>query len=384
MVRVTELHDRLKERQADMVDELGRYVSMESGSFDKEGVDHAGRVLSGAFEELGFTIERRPEEKLGDHLVARRPGSGQGRLLALIHLDTVWPRGTLAENPFRVENGRAYGPGVLDMRGGWIVLLSALRALRDIGWDGFAETVVVMTSDEEIGTERGRVWIEEEARHADWALVLERVRENGALVVQRSLISGFDLTVHGVTAHTQDSHRGASAIREIANKIEALEALTDRPRGIIINVGTVRGGTARQVVPEFAHAYIDLRAITAEIGAEVRAKSNEIVNRQYVPNTRAEIVEGSYRPPMEPNAGTEQLLALAQKCGSEIGIEVHGASSLGGSDGSFTAALGVPTLDGLGAEGAHSCSKAEYTILDSLPRRAALLAGMMTRLPDTL
>lgn len=385
MITMNTLYQMLQARQADMVEELGRYVSIESGSYDKQGVDEAGKVLTKVFEELGFTVERFPETEVGDHLVARRSGNGQGRLVALIHLDTVWPRGTLAENPFRVENGKAYGPGVLDMRAGWIVLLSALRVLGELEWDRLAEVTVVMTSDEEIGTERGRAVIEQVSQNADWALVFERVRENGGLVIQRHLIQGFELKVHGETAHiTEESGRGASAIKELAHKILAIEALTDRDRGVIVNVGIMQGGVARQVVPEFAHAFIDVRARDQQIGEEVRAKIRAIADTQHVPNTRTELVERAYRPPMEPNEGAYRLLKLAEECGQEIGIDIHAVSSLGGSDGSFTSAIGVPTLDGFGAEGANVCSKDEYVLVDSLPRRAALLAGMILRLPELL
>ena len=156
MTDVQEYYAYVQDQQAAIVDELERYVTIESGSRDKAGVDRVGRAVSEAFRALGFTIERIAETECGDHLVARRSGGGGGRLLALIHLDTVWPAGSLATNPFRVEDGRVYGPGTRDMKGGWVVLLSALRALRAAGWDGLAETTVFMTGDEELGSPRGR------------------------------------------------------------------------------------------------------------------------------------------------------------------------------------------------------------------------------------
>lgn len=371
-------------RRAEVVDELGRYVSVESGSRDKAGVDRVGRLVAPAFEALGFSLARMSEHTCGDHLVARRTGRGRGRLLALIHLDTVWPQGTLAENPFRVEEGRAYGPGVLDMKGGWVVLLSALRALRDAGWDGLAETAVFMTGDEELGSPAGRPWIEREARGADWALVMESARENGALVVGRGMVGAMYLAVRGITAHATRAQRGASAIHELAHKILALEALTDAERGVLVNVGTVSGGSARQVIPDRAQAAIDVRAPDTDLAAQVVDRIRAIAETRTVAGTEAALTGGITRPAFDRNAGTDRLLALAQRCAGGLGMTVEGAVTRGGSDGNFTAALGIPTLDGLGPEGANGVSRGEYVLVESIPRRAALLAGVIAGLPGLL
>ncbi len=196
-----DLLDVMLPRQTELLEELATYVRAESGSQDKGAVDRAGQHLCEAFETLGFRVERMRQQTCGDHLLASREGSGHGRLLALIHLDTVWPTGTLAENPFRVEAGRAYGPGVLDMKGGWVVLLSALRALRDVGWDGLARTTVLMSADEEVGSPTARPLIEWTARDADWALVMEGAREDGALVSSRGAVGALMVRAGGVTAH---------------------------------------------------------------------------------------------------------------------------------------------------------------------------------------
>ena len=371
----------LRDRQATMVDELGAFVSIESGSYDVDGVNRVGRELAGAFQELGYSVDRILESGCGDHLVARRDGGGSGHLLALIHLDTVWPAGTLAENPFRVEDGRAYGPGVLDMKGGWVVLLNALRALDRHGWDGLERTTVFMTADEELGSPTGRAHIEELAGHADWTIVMEPARAGGNLCIQRSMVGAVYLDVTGKTAHTvYAGDDAASAIEEIAHKIVALNALSDRERGVLVNVGTISGGSARQVIPDRATVSVDLRAPTTAIGDELLGQVEEIAGRQYVPGTSTTLRGGITRPAYEANEGSLRMLAQAQACGRELDLELEGASSQGGSDGSFTGGLGLPTLDGLGPEGANSCSRDEYVLVDTLPTRAALLAGIIAGL----
>ena len=372
----------LQAQQAEMVDELGGYVSTESGSYDVEGVNQVGNQLSDAFRELGFSVDRILETGCGDHLVARKSGGGTGHLLALIHLDTVWPAGTLAENPFRVTDGRAYGPGVLDMKGGWVVLLNALRALDRIGWDGLAETTVFITADEELGSPTGRPHIEELARQADWSIVMEPARPGGNLCVQRSMVGAVYLDVTGRTAHTvYADERAASAIEEIAHKVVALNALSNRERGVLVNVGTIEGGAARQVIPDRATVSVDLRAPTTALGDELLGQVEEIASRQYVPGTTTTLRGGITRPAYEADAGAKTMLGLAQACGTELGLDLEGVSSQGGSDGSFTGGMGLPTLDGLGPEGANSCSRDEYVLVDSLPVRSALLAGIIAGLP---
>jgi glutamate carboxypeptidase len=366
------------------VDELTRYVTMESGSRDKVGVDRVGRAVSEAFSALGFTIERIAETECGDHLVARRSGSGVGRLLALIHLDTVWPPGSLATNPCRVENGRVYGPGTRDMKGGWIVLLSALRAFRAADWDGLAETTVFMTGDEELGSPHGRPWIEKAAREADWALVMEPARDNGGLVTRRGMVGAVSFAIRGAATHATNRHLGASAIVEAAHKVLALEALTDVERGVLVNVGIVEAGNARQVVPDRADLSIDLRAPGVAEADVLIANVTKIASQTIVPGVSTVMSGGITRPAFETSAGTERLLHLAQECGRPLGLTLDGMYTRAGSDGNFTAALGVPTLDGLGPEGGDGASRRENILLESVPRRAALLAGIIAGLPGLL
>lgn len=382
MAQMQEIYQRLLPQQAAMTAALATFAGCESGSHDLEGVNRADDLATHAFEQLGFRVERMAAPGSGDHRLAWRSGSGKGRLLALIHLDTVWPRGTLSENPFRIEDGRAYGPGVLDMKGGWVVLLWALQVLKELGWDGLSQTAVFMTADEELGSPSARALIEREAQAADWALVMEPARESGAVVVERAMTGALLLEIEGMTAHTQYGDRGANAIEELAHKTLALHALIDRPRGVLVNVGTVSGGSARQVIADLATASIDVRAPDAASAGTLLEQIRAIVARQYVRGTRSTLSGGITRPAFGPNDGARRLLQIVQRCGRELGMTIEGAATRAGSDGNFTGALGVPTLDGLGPEGANACSRGEFVLLESLPRRAALLAALISNLSE--
>ncbi|HET7036724.1 MAG TPA: M20 family metallopeptidase, partial [Thermomicrobiaceae bacterium] len=374
----------LRDQQEAMVEELGRYVCIESGSREKAGVDQVGREVSKAFAALGFTIERIESATCGDHLVARRTGNGRGRLLALIHLDTTWPSGSLAENPFRVEAGRAYGPGIRDMKGGWVVLLGALRALRHAGWDGLAQTTVFLTGDEELGSVSGRPWIEHEGRQADWVVVMEPARADGNLVTSRGMVGAVSFEVRGQAVHNTERSRGSSAIAEAAHQILALEALNDVERGVLVSVGLIDGGTARQILPDRAHLSIDLRAPDTRAAEELVERVRAIAAQPTVPGTSTSMSGGITRPAMETSAGSQRMLRLAQQVGRELGLSLDATHTRSGSDGSFTGAMGVPTLDGLGPESAGGAGRSENVLVASLPRRAALLAGIIRGLPDLL
>ncbi len=307
-------YEYLKSNEDVMLTELGRYVTAESGSREKAGVDRVGHLVSDAFTALGFEIERIPEEGCGDHLVARRSGSGRGRALALIHLDTTWPGGSLEQNPFRVEDGKAYGPGIRDMKGGWVVLLGALRALRDAGWDGLEKMTVFMTGDEELGSPRGRQWIEKEAREADWALVMEPARDNGSMVVSRGMVGAVYFEVLGVAIHATSRHLGASAIVEAAHKILALEALTDVDNGMLVTVGLIEGGTARQILPDKVTMSIDLRAPDVKSAEDLVRRVREIAHQTTVEGTRTIMTGGITRPAYPTDSG----VAAAAQTGATV------------------------------------------------------------------
>lgn len=365
-----------------MVEEVKRYCAVESCSRDKEGVDWVGQLAAAAWRELGFSTEVLPQAECGNHVVARRRGAGRGRLLCHMHLDTTQPRGTIVEHPIEETADRLYGPGILDMKGGWVVLLSAFRALRAAGWDGLEAATVFMCGDEELGSPTARASIEQEARRADWQVIMEPSR-SWALTTSRGVVGAIYLTIYG-DAGDGHGQGGASAISEAALKIPELEALTDLEKGNRIRVGIVEAGTSRQAPPLKAWLSVDLRARVQEEGEALVAGVRRIAERSHIPGTRTVMEGGITRPAFPRNEGNLQLLRLAQEAGRELGLEISEApQAMGGSDGNFGAALGLPSLDGLGALGGSEQNR-QYVYKEALAQKGAILASVIARLPGLL
>jgi glutamate carboxypeptidase len=357
-------------------------VETESGSRSKAGVDRVAGIVGGALADLGFQCETVSQAHVGNHLLASQSFGGRGRILFSCHLDTVWPEGTVATWPFRVEGNRATGPGVGDMKGGIVVMLEALRCVLARGVRPPERITVVCAGDEELGSQTARSLIEREARRADWCFVMESAPP-GCLVTGRSAVGNFTLSVEGRTAHCGGAFEdGASAIRELAHKVLALEALC-RPRdGVIVSAGMVQGGVARQVVPDRASALFDVRARTREQQDRLLADLSSITRRAAVPGTRCSLSGEFHRPPFEESAGGRALFALARDVGRALGMDLRPLHRGGGSDGNLTAAAGTPTLDGLGPVADEVCSRREWADVESIPRKAALIVGLLDRLPD--
>ncbi|MGH7081761.1 MAG: M20 family metallopeptidase [Acetobacteraceae bacterium] len=375
--------DFLKARQGEMTEELKRYAAVESYSRDKAGIDRVGALVVRAWQELGFATETITQPDCGNHIVARRAGKGKGRVLCHMHLDTTDPTGTIAENPVGERDGRIYGPGIIDMKGGWVVLLGAFRSLRAAGWDGLEQATIFVCGDEELGSPTGRPHIEKEARHADWQLIMEPAREGGRLLISRGVVGAIYLTIDGEFAPAT-SGQGASAVIEAAHKILALERLSDKSRGTLLNVGLIEGGSARQAVPARAWLSVDLRASNQKDAEELVAGVRAIAGEVSTPGTKTVMSGGITRPAFPRNDANLRVLRMAQDVGRGLGLDLEEApTSRGGSDGSFGAAMGVPSLDGLGPTGGRD-HRGQYVIAASLPERAALLAGVIERLPDLL
>ncbi|MGH7104336.1 MAG: M20/M25/M40 family metallo-hydrolase [Acetobacteraceae bacterium] len=375
--------DFLKVRQGEMTGELKRYAAVESNSRDKAGIDRVGALVVRAWEDLGFTTETIAQPDCGNHIVARRTGKGKGRVLCHMHLDTTDPTGTIAENPVGERDGRIYGPGIIDMKGGWVVLLGAFRSLRAAGWDGLEQATIFICGDEELGSPTGRPHIEKEAQHADWQLIMEPAREGGRLLISRGVVGAIYLTIDGEFAPAT-SGQGASAVIEAAHKILALERLPDKSRGTLLNVGLIEGGSARQAVPARAWLSVDLRACNQKDAEELVAGVRALADQVSTPGTKTVMSGGITRPAFPRNDANLRVLGLAQDVGRGLGLDLEEApTSRGGSDGSFGAAMGVPSLVGLGPRGGRD-HRGQYVIADSLPERAALLAGVIERLPDLL
>ena len=363
------------ERQAGVtLQTIETLVRLESPSTDKAAVDRCGRVLCEFLRELGGDVETLPRAGNGDHVRARFAGSGAPVLL-LGHFDTVWPVGTLDRMPLRRDGDRLYGPGTFDMKAGIALAITALRALHAATTPRPAMTML-WTTDEEIGSNSSRADIEAEAKQSRAVLVLEPALPGGALKTARKGCGEFQLTVHGVAAHAGlDPGKGASAIHELAAQIAEIERLQDLPRGISVNVGIVSGGTRPNVVAEQARATIDVRAPTRAGAEAVNAALRALQPRR--PGTRLTIEGGFERPPMERGTAVVELFSRASRVASVLGRELGEGSAGGGSDGNFTAALGVPTLDGLGAVGDGAHAAHEHVEMSALPWRAALIAGLL-------
>jgi glutamate carboxypeptidase len=307
----------------------------------------------------------------GDHLVAELDGEGAPLLLSG-HTDTVWPEGTLATMPFRVDGDRAYGPGVYDMKGCLVVLFEAIR----IAGEGRRALRVFLTADEEMGSRTARPHLERAAEGCAAAFIVEPPGASGNLKTARKGLGRFRLTVTGRPAHA-GTHRedGVSAIEELAHQVLALHELNDPERGVSVNVGVIRGGTSENVVAAEAEADVDVRVRAYEDRERMETALAGLKPRLH--EASLEVGGGWTRPPLEPSPGAERLFAKAREHGRELGLELEAESSGGGSDGNLVGAVGVPVLDGLGAEGGGAHAPNEHVLLKSIPLRAELLARLL-------
>jgi len=379
------LLDLCRQRQPEMLDLLRRVVEMESPSDDKEALDRLGRFLGSEFSRLGAEVTFIPQKDAGDHLKAGFPDKAERSdqsakpILLLGHFDTVWPLGTLSKMPFKVENGRAFGPGIYDMKTGIVMMLFALRSLREMGVE-HRPVVVLLDSDEEVGSRTGRPVIEAAAKNCEAVLVLEPSQTiQGYLKTARKGVGDFRLQVRGRASHAGvDFEKGHSAIVELSRQLLEVTKFTDLERGITVNPGVIHGGSRTNVVAAEAVAEIDVRIARLADGPELEQKFHSL--KAFDPGCTIEVSGGINRPPMERTAGTAKLFQIAQEHGAALGMKLAEASTGGGSDGNFTSALGIPTLDGLGAvgEGAHASN--ESIVLEELPRRTALLAALIQSL----
>jgi len=376
-----EILEMMRSRRAEWLDALTALVEHESPSRDKPSLDVLARKLAVRFEAIGGEVEVIANSEGGDHLLARffDDLSDEKPALVLGHYDTVWPLGTLASMPFRVESGRAYGPGVFDMKASLVEAEFAIDGLRKLDRKPPRPVEVLITSDEEIGSPTSRGLIEEAAKRAEFVLVLEPPLPDGSLKTARKGVGHFVVEIEGKPAHAGvEPRKGISAIQELAQQILYLHALTDLDAGISVNVGVVEGGTTPNVVAARASARVDVRATTLAQAGVIEDAIRQA--RSYTPGTRLTIHGGFNRPPMERTHRVAELFERAQVIGRTIGLELGEGSTGGGSDGNFTAALGLPTLDGLGIQGSGAHAAHEQIELDSLPERTALLAALLMHL----
>lgn len=370
-----------EERRDDMIARVRELVELESPSNNKQSVDRLGQALASCFEKLGGRVRFHRQEKFGDHLQVDFDGAERAKpVLLLGHHDTVWDLGTIRTMPFRVQKGRVWGPGALDMKCGLVMMMFAIEAWRDLN-GGLARAVTVLSNtDEEVGSESSRVITEELAKGSAAVLVLEPAQGlQGALKTARKGVGDYRVRVIGQASHAGvDFEKGRSAIHELARQIERIAGFTELQRGLTVNVGVIRGGTRTNVVAAEAVAEVDIRIARVADAARIEKKFRGLkpVDR----GCKLEVSGGLNRPPMERSAGIAALFGTARQVAGELGWELAEAATGGGSDGNFTAALGLATLDGLGAvgEGAHATH--ESLLIEELPRRGALLASLLSRI----
>lgn len=369
----------LTDHQADMVKDLQTFVEQESPSTDKTRLDAVAGWLGGLLSDLGGTVEVHPQVAAGNHLVARWPGKIDAPpVLLLCHYDTVFAAHTLERRPFEVRNGRATGPGVFDMKGGYVQALWAIRSLYEVGEGPRRPLVLVSNSDEEIGSTTSRGLIEQEARRAGAALVFE-ASQNGQVKTGRKGTAFYHVAIEGRAAHAGlEPERGVSAIIEMAHQIFGISGLSDLAQGTTLNVGTVRGGTRSNVVAAEADADIDVRFFATAEAERVDRAMRELA--PYLKEAVIHVTGGINRLPLERSAGVLALYDRAKAIANDLGFPLGETQVGGSSDGNFCAAVGTPVLDGLGAVGDGAHADHESLQVDRMAPMAALAARLMAEL----
>ena len=389
------LAQALEVRQPEMLASLRELVVQNTGSANIDGLEAMAEHLKGELSRLGFETRAEVPERVevpggrasraAPVIIGRRANDEAGpRFLLVGHYDTVFEPDH-AFSQFSTSQGHAgtlRGPGVADMKGGLVVMLEALRALRESGDLERASWTVLFNGDEETGSLASRDSIEREARRADYGFVFEAARTSGGMVESRRGLGQFYLSVEGVAAHAGSAHRsGHSAVLELARKVVMIEALTDYANGVTLNVGVIGGGIKRNVIPERAFAWIDLRYDRPEDGIRIRRELERISALQLDPDTRSQLWGRLHRPPKLAGPEVRALLSRHREVAAALGIELppsHHAG--GGTDGSLMGAVGLPTLDSMGVVGSHAHTDAESAAQASLTERAALAAILLRRL----
>jgi len=363
---------------------LERMVGLESPSYEAHLVDALGDAVAEEFERLGGQVERLREPDRGHHLMIRfghRASSGVKPIMLLGHLDTVWPAGEAGKRPFHIGGDIATGPGVFDMKAGIAMMHMAIEGLQLARGELPAPVAVFLTSNEEVGSPNVRGLVREVARGVRCALVLEPSLPGGALKTTRNGMGRFVIRAVGRSAHSGvDPEAGINAVEEIAHQVLRISKLGDRSKGTTVTVTTARGGTRPNMVPAECVVEADCRTPTAD---EARRVTNEIRNLKPVLDGARIEVEGEFRrPPLEPTPGNTVLFEAARVVARTLGRDVQGGATGGASDGNLTSGEGTPTLDGLGpiGHGAHQVDEAVE--ISSLVWRTALVAGLITRIPD--
>jgi glutamate carboxypeptidase len=363
------------------IDTLKQLVTIETPSRDREAAAGFIKQVQTLLEHDSWQVRTTSQETVGDHVIATQDASGDTSTLILAHYDTVWAVGTLGPMPFKQEDGKVYGPGALDMKAGITTAIHAVKLLADLGKPLAGKVTLLITSDEEIGSPESRALIEELAQEHDRVFVVEPGREDGAFKTGRKGGGGFDVDFAGISAHAGNNPQdGASALRELAHFLPYAESLTELDKGTTVNLTVASGGSVSNVIAENAQARLDMRVLQLP-------ESQRVIDalHGYTPHdTRVKVTVsgGLNRPPLEPTPTNQALFDHAQRLAKSMGLDIHGAVVGGGSDGNFTSAIGVPTLDGMGAVGEGPHARHEHIRIEETLERLAIMAALLTSDPS--
>jgi glutamate carboxypeptidase len=381
---VRTLHAAVAAREAEFLAELEAMVNVDCGSYSPAGVNAIVDRCERRFRDAGWEVDRRAhvagadEPQFGDLVIGTLRGAGGPRVLLVGHTDTVFDDGTVAERPFRVEGGRAFGPGVSDMKGGLLAGFFATQALQDVGIDAFAHITYVCNPDEEIGSTFSGPVISALAGEHDVAFVLEGGRENGDFVSARKGVTDYAITVVGRAAHAGvEPHKGRNAIAQAATLVTQIQSLHERWPGVSVNVGTIRGGTRTNVVPAECSFEVDLRSPETATLEAAEAEIERICASPAMPDVSVEVRRDSWHRPMEKTPAVARQVERALGFATELGFELHDAATGGASDANTIAAAGTPVIDGLGPVGGDDHAPGEWIDLASIVPRTALVAALI-------
>ncbi len=376
---VVGVEEYLQQQQTRYINELREVCAIDSDSHNKAGIDAVASYFANRMTNIGMDATLVEQEQWGNDLICTVQGEGKGCVLLLGHMDTVYPIGTAARRPVRVENGIAYGPAVIDMKGGILLGIYAIEAMLALSYRAFGEIRFLCVSDEEISVRHSLELMRAACEGCNGALVLEAARANGDIVSARKGNAWYTLTAQGRSAHAGvEPEKGRNAILEIAHQTLQLTSINGWREGVAINAGIISGGSATNVVPESAMARFDLRFLRNEDRLATEARWHELLKKHCVADVETTLMlEPDPRNPMTLTPASKEMVRTAKGLASTLGFPLSDTTTGGASDGSFATDYGIPTLDGLGPIGGRDHSPYEYLLLDSVTPRGALLAGLI-------
>jgi glutamate carboxypeptidase len=369
----------LQHYQDAMLERLATLVNIDSGTGQVAGINHIASYLEQWLGELGFMVTLHATQLFGNNVLARRKGRGRARILLVGHMDTVYAEGAAQARPFSVNNGLAYGPGVIDMKAGVVMTLYALRALLEAGFEDYGELYVFFNNDEEVGSAGSSLFLRDLARQVDIGLVLEPSYSPAVVTHMRKGADKYILEVRGLAAHAGgEPQKGRSAVIELAHKMIAIYSLNALFRGVTLNVTRLSSSEPLNIIPDMARCHISVRAFSQQALDRAAEKLEQIVTGHSIPDTRATLTRTPGRRPYEATPQVMKLVEIAQLEGQALGVQVRPEPKGGVSDANLLMEVGVPTLDSLGPVGGNLHNlELEHLNIASLPLRGALLAGLI-------